>query len=79
MRHIPANFALAPTASARARALRAARSGPARKAVLAMLPLYLLVAAAAAALTTHWAPVMGAWPLLILLALPLLHLIPPRE
>jgi hypothetical protein len=44
-----------------------------------MLPLYALVIAGAAALTTQWAPALGAWPLLTVLACPLLHLVTRGE
>jgi hypothetical protein len=40
-----------------------------------MLPFYALVIAGAAAFTSQWAPGLGAWPLLTVLACPLLHLV----
>lgn len=58
------------------RALRS--TAPWWKTDLGLLPLYALVLAAAVAFTGHWAPALGAWPLLTVLACPLLHLTLPR-
>ena len=54
-----------------------ARKGAWRRSLPGMLPLYALVIGSAAALTTQLD--LGAWPLLIALACPLLNLVTHRE
>jgi hypothetical protein len=69
---LPAAFL--PERASRAQRGAARTAAVPRKAAAGMLPLYALVAAAALVLASHWAPVLGAWPLLTVLACPLLHL-----
>jgi hypothetical protein len=77
MREMPIALFAPPAESAPMRVRRIARAKAAslRKADLAMLPFYALVIAGAAAFTSQWAPGLGAWPLLTVLACPLLHLV----
>jgi hypothetical protein len=80
MRLTPA-LAVLPFASERApaRSRARARNAARRNAFAGMLPLYALVLAAAGALTSHFAPVLGAWPMLTVLACPLLQLTARRD
>ena len=77
MREIPITLFAPPAERSPLRARRIARAKAAslRKADLAMLPLYALAVAGAAAFTSQWASGLGAWPLLTVLACPLLHLV----